>query len=751
MGAVALAVALLAATAPRPGAAAEPRFPFPQNVAYAAGSLTPGQRPLDQLDAEVAAAYWRWKASYLAQAGTEADGQPRYRVKLGTASSEATVSEGQGFGMIIVALMAGEEPEAQRVFDGMWEFVADHPSENDSRLMDWHVPANEAPEPGDDGSAFDGDCDIAYALLLAEQQWGNGERIDYRARADEMLAGILGSTIGPDSHLPLLGDWAAPDDPTYGQYATRPSDFMPDHFRAFARLTGDSAWSQVVVAVQQVVETIQTVHSPTTGLVPDFVVPVSDSDHTPRPAPPDFLEGPHDGHYYYNAGRVPWRLGLDALLSGDPVSAAQVVRMSQWVRQAAAGDPLQVMAGYELNGTPIGDYFSTFFTAPFGVAAMLEPDGQAWLEAVWDAVVDVEEGYYEDSVTLLALLVMSHGWWDPSRPPEDCEPPTTPGGIQTSAATVSSGTAYTVSWNAAATADSYEIQEATDPSFADAATTTTSQLEATFQHTVTADTTYHYRVRSVRGCGSASTWSGSVAVTVTAAPSCTAYRYLVAGVASNPGAAGTNWKSFLSLANPGQGAVVASLVYRHDAGSAGVSASVPAGGVVGWDDVVSQLFVVTPPSAGAVEVCADHEIVVQARTYNDTPNGTYGQFLPGVSPAELIGPTATGLLGQLRGSAGFRTNVGFVNPGSEACQVRVTLHGPDGSALGSPVSATVPAGSWHQVNDVFDRADADETDLATATVEVLTAGGLVWAYGSVIDGASGDPTTIPMAVAAGSS
>ncbi len=397
--------------------AAEPRHPFPQNVAYAVGSLTPGQRPLGELNAEVAAAYRRWKARYLAAAGSEPDGHPRYRVVMTGEDAGATVSEGQGYGMIVVALMAGEEAEAQRLFDGLWELAADHPSEADPRLMDWHVPPDESAEPGEDDSAFDGDCDIAYALLLAEEQWGSQGRVDYRARALEVLAGILDSTIGPDSRLPLLGDWVDPDGAEYNQYTTRTSDLMPSHFRAFARATSNPAWDEVTAASQQLVETLQIEHSPAAGLLPDFVVPMSSGDHSPEPAPPEFLEGPYDGAFYYNAGRDPWRLALDALVNGNAVSREQVRRMSRWFRAATGGDPGQVRAGYLLDGTPIGDYFTTFFAAPFGVAAMVDPEGQNWLDATFDLVVHAQEGYYEDSVALLSLLVMTRNWWDPSRPP----------------------------------------------------------------------------------------------------------------------------------------------------------------------------------------------------------------------------------------------------------------------------------------------------------------------------------------------
>jgi endo-1,4-beta-D-glucanase Y len=413
-----LLIVLIALTCVLPTAAsAQPRLPFPQHQTYAAGTLFVSHRSTAQLDDDVRVAYWRWRGNYLAQAGTEGDGHPRYRVKTATAASANTVSEGQGYGMLITVLLAGEDPDAQTVFDGLWEFFNDHRSTIDARLMDWKVAADENPDPSGNDSAFDGDCDIALALLLAEQQWGNGGRLDYHGEALNVLAGVLGSTIGPVSRLPLLGDWVDPAGLTYNEHTPRSSDFMPDHFRAFAEVTGDPAWDAVLAAMQDVVSSLQASASPTTGLLPDFIVPVSAVDPTPQPAPPSFLEGPNDGNYYYNAGRVPWRLAVDALLSGDATSRQQALKIALWAKTSAGGDPQDIKPGYLLDGTPIppADFFTIFFAAPFGVAAMLDAAGQQWLNDVYDAVVSGEEGYYEDSVALLSLLVMTRNYWDPVR------------------------------------------------------------------------------------------------------------------------------------------------------------------------------------------------------------------------------------------------------------------------------------------------------------------------------------------------
>jgi endoglucanase len=308
--------------------------------------------------------------------------------------------------------MAGYDPEARAIFDGLWYFARDHPSNIDSRLMAWEVPE----DAGGEDSAFDGDADIAYGLLLADAQWGSLDAINYQLEAGVVMAAIQESTIGPDSHLPMLGDWVEPNGTPYDQYTPRSSDFMPAHFRAYGRATGDPIWTEVIAATRSTISSLQANYSPSTGLLPDFIQPVSNTDHTPRPADANFLEGPHDGHYYYNAGRDPWRMGMDALLNNDSTSMLQTQRIADWIASAMGDDPANIRAGYYLNGAalPGSNYFTTFFAAPFGVALMTRPSQQQRLNDVYAAVYNTHEDYYEDSVTLLCLLVMTGNYWDPT-------------------------------------------------------------------------------------------------------------------------------------------------------------------------------------------------------------------------------------------------------------------------------------------------------------------------------------------------
>ena len=241
-------------------ATAAPRHPFPQHQVYAPGTLRPNQRTQQQQDDDVRVFYDHWKASYLVAAGATPSGDPLYRVAFGATppARDRTVSEGQGYGMIIVALMAGHDPQAQTIFDGLWEFALAHPSTIDSRLMDYAVPDSDT---GDD-SAFDGDADIAYGLLLADRQWQSDGRIDYRAAAATVITAILESTIGPASRLPMLGDWVDPGGVKYNQYTPRSSDFMPAHFRAYGRATANPVWSTVAAGAAKAGKTLDQIDRP---------------------------------------------------------------------------------------------------------------------------------------------------------------------------------------------------------------------------------------------------------------------------------------------------------------------------------------------------------------------------------------------------------------------------------------------------------------------------------------------------------
>ena len=389
--------------APAPAMAAV-AHPFGmQTGEYAAGTLFPAV-PQSTMDGVVKNYYLNnWKKNFIRQNC----GTGRYYVRTPDADT-ANVAEGQGYGMVISVMMAGADTQARTIFDGLYRFVKDHPSVNNPDLM----AAENTPCTSVNGSdsATDGDLDIAYSLLMAHDQWGSTGSINYLAEATRRINSIKASEVHPTTHLMLLGDWASPGTKYYT--ATRPSDFMIGHLRAFRRWTGDPFWDAVITAHQRLVTTMQTTYAPGTGLVPDFVV---NTTTTPKPAGANFLEGPNDGRYSYNACRVPWRLGTDAVLEANATSRGQVRKMTAWIRTKAADNPGNIKNGYTLAGSALETTGDAVFIGPFGVAAMSGPS-QAWVGAVWNRLAASTESstdYYTTAIKMQSLLVMSRNGWAP--------------------------------------------------------------------------------------------------------------------------------------------------------------------------------------------------------------------------------------------------------------------------------------------------------------------------------------------------
>ncbi|MEJ2033699.1 MAG: glycosyl hydrolase family 8 [Deltaproteobacteria bacterium] len=405
---------------------ADTKRPFPQHVVYAQGTIKPN---VDQqkLDEAAKAFYDDWKARYL----KNDCGSNQYYTwfdsnqgKNNAATDTISVSEGQGYGMIIVAYMAGYDRNAKKYFDGLYSFYKAHRSKTaGSVLMAWNqvVGCHDAPETGTSNgndSATDADMDIAYALLLADRQWGSGGAVNYLSEAQKIIKDIMHYDINPFTRAPKLGNWAFPEDHEY--FATRSSDLIMDHFRAFQNISGDKKWGAVIDKCYYLIERMQKKFSPRTGLLPDFIV---NTNGLPGPAGPNLLESAYDGSYYLNACRTPWRIATDYLVSGDIRAKRALDRINSWFRNTTKGNPELIKAGYHLSGEnlPGNDYMSAEFVAPLAVSAMVDAGNQRWLDRLWSFILkkNIEEfqvgpkNYYENTLKLLALITLSGNWWAP--------------------------------------------------------------------------------------------------------------------------------------------------------------------------------------------------------------------------------------------------------------------------------------------------------------------------------------------------
>ena len=350
-----------------------------------------------------------------------------------------TQSEAHGYGMMIFALMGDKT-----VFDGMNQLRKANPSSDwqANHLMSWVVfprwvdETNSANIPsgcwagreeckttprscgnsfcdgtgvgsGRKSNATDGDLDMAYALLLAHKRWGDPH---YLTEARALIDEIKKLNMGANSRRTNLGDWTRWGDPD--AMNTRPSDWMPGHFRAFARATNDRFWLE---AIDTVYALLEQVSNPNTGLMPDFV--------TGRPAVADptcggaYAEN-NCHHYANNACRVPWRLATDFAHYGDTRAKTQIDRISAWLRGTAnggaGGDPNRMSHGYHLNGTPMRDWPSMHFVSPFAAGMIANPANQQFLNETYNWMLNNSANdAYQAAIRLLCALLITGNWQAP--------------------------------------------------------------------------------------------------------------------------------------------------------------------------------------------------------------------------------------------------------------------------------------------------------------------------------------------------
>jgi endo-1,4-beta-D-glucanase Y len=381
--------------------------PFPQHTSYHAGAILPSHISQQQMDNSVRIFYTEWKKRYIKEGCSEGE----YYIWFERAGNKQCVSEGQGYGMIIVALMAGCDSAAHTVYDGLFRYYKAHPSKNSASLMAWAQVRHC--RDLDKTSATDGDMDIAWSLLLADAQWGSRGAIDYRGEARAMTGAILQQEINQQTFSVLLSNAVEYDSKDY--FDMRSSDFMPAHYRAFLTAAHDTSWNKVIDRNYNLFHALQTTYSPDAGLVPDFIQHINTGA---RPARAGYMESQYDGYYNYNACRVPWRIATDYLLYGDARAYRFVEKINHWIVETTGGNPDNISAGYSLAGDDMRSrhFEAMSFIASFAVAAMVDAKHQSWLNKIWDYIFSfgiAEFDYYDNSIKMIGILLLSGNYWAP--------------------------------------------------------------------------------------------------------------------------------------------------------------------------------------------------------------------------------------------------------------------------------------------------------------------------------------------------
>lgn len=164
-----------------------------------------------------------------------------------------------------------------------------------------------------------------------------------------------------------------------------------------------------------------------------------------------------------------------------------------------------------------------------------------------------------------------------------------------------------------------------------------------------------------------------------------------------------------------------------------------------FPDVLSSMFGIAGGKGSFRSVPADAHLI-WARTFNDRgADGTAGQEFPAIfADDQTIQGSVEGILIGLSQSAaadtsiGFRSAIGLLNTGNTAATFHVELFDDHGTSLGA-FDQGVPAMSVLQIDKVYQKVTMNA--VANGRAKVTVAQGQGFAYASIVDNASGDPTT----------
>ena len=312
----------------------------------------------------------------------------------------STVSEGIGYGMLIAVYM-----NDQPLFDELWKYEQQWLSKYG--LMDWYIDAAGSKRLGE-GAASDADEDMAFALLMADRQWGGSGTLGkpYLDVAKGQIQNMWDHEVHESKLLKPGDSWNIPDPWSL----VNVSYFAPSYYRAFAAASGNAGWIDVVSTSYDTLENSLNAMNgnASNGLVPAW------STSAGAPTGAAFAGAPTN--YQYDSCRTPFRIGIDFCFNGEARAKSYAGKTSQFFSGIGAA---HIVDGYELNGSAKAANSSgqsAAFVGPATVGAMTDPAFSALLEQGYTALATrsllVGGEYYDGSWTMISLLMLSGNFLD---------------------------------------------------------------------------------------------------------------------------------------------------------------------------------------------------------------------------------------------------------------------------------------------------------------------------------------------------
>lgn len=368
---------------------------------------------------------WNRCVSYMwTQSGATQAGLGAWRVQVpdqtfyssnGTATYNATVSEGIGYGMISACYMSNPtnpsyDIKAKSYFHGFLLYYKQY--KNAKGLMNWHI--NSAGVISDFNGATDGDMDAAFACFMMHRLWGSNGSVNYYAEGLAIAQSILDYEFVPaagvrNQYANLInnGDGWDPYMPLI-----YPDYFSAAYCRIFQYHMGSSRWNDIINANYALIPTyyLNTFH---TGFVPDG----SYRDGTKINNGDTYLDGSNvrqnmvvpSYDYGYNSIRIAWRLHLDWLWNGNTIAGNSMKNLANLVNTKAQGSAENLHAQPNLSWTSDAGYANQVFVSGYASICCSQSTTAplASTLATYINSKDSENSYFGLMQGLMNLLLLS--------------------------------------------------------------------------------------------------------------------------------------------------------------------------------------------------------------------------------------------------------------------------------------------------------------------------------------------------------
>jgi endo-1,4-beta-D-glucanase Y len=295
-------------------------------------------------------------------------------------------------------------------FDELWKYSQLHLNANG--LMNWYIDPTGTRALGE-GAATDSDEDIAFALVLADRQWGGRGSLsdDYLTLAKRQIDLVWKFEVDHGAE-----DVLKPGDRWGGAQLTNPSYFAPAYYRTFARISGEQGWLRVVDSSYDIIEACLNAKSGNSenGLVPAWCTAAGEPTHNPQ-------------HFQFDSCRTPFRIAQDYCYYGEPRARAYLEKITSFYAGIGLAN---LVDGFELDGKPRPEFSvngtrAAAFVGPAGVGAMFDPAHAKFVEGAYSdlitpgalqigdaAFTNAGSIYYNTSWRVLSLLMLNGALYD---------------------------------------------------------------------------------------------------------------------------------------------------------------------------------------------------------------------------------------------------------------------------------------------------------------------------------------------------